>query len=967
MIPQTRMPATATLEARRSFALHEPDLVWVVMAGTLDVFATRCVDGLPDGALRPLLTVSAGKAVFGLPNDHSAGVMLVARQGPESQVAVRPVASLATGVPAPKGEAVDEWLEYWVGSLWRLIGGAPLPRDASMLESGAHVTVPEEATPLGTAGRLLWIWHLAGSSRVLGRADLVVDESVPYPLSRVGWIAPQPHAELSGHAADDLFLDEVHLRGLHAFQRHVLLCVARQIDEADESVRARLRARADADARTLEVAVRDLASPLTAAGSAVPVAAPGTFDTPLMRACRVIGDVLGVTMKPHPDLVRGIQVRNPVTAIARASGVRYRRVALKDEWWRESSEPLLAFRDADQSPLALIPRRSRGGYMMVDPDNATPRKLDRTLAAALNPFAYMFYRPFPEKALSIRDLLAFGVRNSRHEVLTIVMLTAGIGVVGIALPVLTGVIFDSLIPNARRSDLVTVAALIIVAAVASAGLTLTRGFAVLRLQGRMAATLQAGLWDRLLSLPVPFFRDYSAGDLASRSIAISQIRTMLTASTLGAILTGASSIFSFGLLFYYSPSLALLATGLTAVAAAVTITSGVFEVRLQRQIFERGGLIAGLVLELITGITKFRIAGVERRAFALWVRQFAAQKRTDFAARRLSNRLVVFNSVYVVTCLAVLFYAHSRIQATSEQPLTTGQFLAFVAAFTQFIGAALALSSAVVGALNVVPLYERAAPILGALPEVTTAQASPGELAGEVEAHHVAFRYDADAPLVLRDISFSIRPREYVAFVGPSGCGKSTLFRLFLGFERPVAGSIYYDGKELSGLDIEAVRQQIGVVLQTGTLLGGSIKDNICGAAAIPMDAVMEAVRLAGLEEDIARMPMGLHTMLFGPNGGLSGGQRQRVLIARAIVLKPRILLFDEATSALDNRTQAIVSNSLKTLNATRVVIAHRLSTILEADRIHVMDQGRIVQAGTFAQLMRQRGLFRILAERQLT
>jgi ABC-type bacteriocin/lantibiotic exporter with double-glycine peptidase domain len=206
-----------------------------------------------------------------------------------------------------------------------------------------------------------------------------------------------------------------------------------------------------------------------------------------------------------------------------------------------------------------------------------------------------------------------------------------------------------------------------------------------------------------------------------------------------------------------------------------------------------------------------------------------------------------------------------------------------------------------------------------------------------------------------------------MAFVGPSGSGKSTLFRLLLGFETPGSGAIYYDGRDLADLDVQAVRRQIGVILQNSRLMTGSIFRNIVGDGTLTLDEAWEAARLAGLEEDLKTMPMGMHTVVSEGGGGLSGGQRQRLLIARAIVRKPRIVLFDEATSALDNRTQAIVSQSLKTLNASRLVIAHRLSTVMHADRICVLDKGSLVEMGSYDDLMAQGGLFRQLAKRQLS
>ena len=231
---------------------------------------------------------------------------------------------------------------------------------------------------------------------------------------------------------------------------------------------------------------------------------------------------------------------------------------------------------------------------------------------------------------------------------------------------------------------------------------------------------------------------------------------------------------------------------------------------------------------------------------------------------------------------------------------------------------------------------------------------------------HVTFRYSADAPPALRDVSVRIPAGRFVAFVGPSGSGKSTLLRLLLGFETPESGSVYFDDQDLTGLDVQAVRQQVGVVLQNGRLSAGSIYRNIVGSAQLGMDDAMQAARLAGLEDDIHALPMGMHTMIGEGGAGLSGGQRQRLMIARAIVRKPRIVFFDEATSALDNDTQGLVSRSLESLQATRVVIAHRLSTIVNADYIYVMEKGAVVQEGRYEDLSRREGPFADLARRQI-
>ena len=467
---------------------------------------------------------------------------------------------------------------------------------------------------------------------------------------------------------------------------------------------------------------------------------------------------------------------------------------------------------------------------------------------------------------------------------------------------------------------------------------------------------------------MPFFRKFTSGDLARRSLGISQIRAVLAGSALSSILTGIFSTTSCALMFYYSWRLGLMASSLVLGSFLVFTVCGWLQVRILRDASELSGRIAGMTLQFINGIAKFRVAGTEARAFAVWARDFAKERILVMRARKISRLVSVFHSVFPVLAYAVIFKFAASLMESRENPmLTTGEFLAFMAAFVQFSTGALDLSSALISVLDVIPLYENAKPILTTLPEVLTNQTAPPELTGKIDIHHVNFRYRDDGPLVLHDISLSISPGEFVALVGPSGSGKSTLFRLLLGFEALSSGAIYYDGQDLAELDVQAVRRQIGVVLQNAQLMTGTIFRNIVGNESLTIDDAWEAVRLAGFEDDLKSMPMGMHTIVREGGGGLSAGQRQRLLIARAIIRRPRILFFDEATSALDNRTQAIFSHSLKALNATRVVIAHRLSTVMGADRICVLDKGSLVEEGPYAELIARKGLFAQLAERQLS
>jgi ATP-binding cassette subfamily C protein len=589
--------------------------------------------------------------------------------------------------------------------------------------------------------------------------------------------------------------------------------------------------------------------------------------------------------------------------------------------------------------------------------------VDAALAESLSGDAHMFYLPLPERPVTKGDLLRMAIAGQQRDLLTILLMGAAGGILGLLVPVLTGQVFGNVIPGADRGQLFQITLALIASAVAGSVFQVTRSIAVLRLGGKADGILQAAVWSRLLSLPVSFFRRFTVGDLANRAMGINAIREMLTGNVLTLLLSAVFSVFSFGLLFHYSPELALVATGLVLLLTGVTAALVYLQLRHQRELLRLEGRIASLLFGLISGIAKLRVSGAEPRGFSRWAERFAEQRQRTLAAQRAANLQTAFNAVYgVLTSMAIF----AVVGLSSQESLSMGEFLAFNAAFGQFLAAALSLVSVFSSVLTMVPLYERLQPIFETVPEVDESKAEPGELAGEIEFSHVSFRYHEDGPPILDDLSFRAGPGEFIALVGPSGAGKSTCLRLILGFERPTAGSIYFDGQDLAGLAVQSVRRQIGVVLQTGRPMAGSIFSNIAGSSSLGIEDAWEAARMAGLEEDIQAMPMGMHTVVSEGAETFSGGQKQRILIARAIVHRPRIVLFDEATSALDNRTQDIVSRSLERLKATRIVIAHRLSTIQNADRIYVIEAGRVTEEGTYEELIRKGGSFARLAERQI-
>lgn len=683
---------------------------------------------------------------------------------------------------------------------------------------------------------------------------------------------------------------------------------------------------------------------------------------PLHSAMARVATHLGITFSPlEMEFPAEVSFEDKLQEIARSIGIRTRKVALAAGWWKRDCGPLIGFTHDDGIPVALL--RSSGNQYLAYTGAGEAVKVTASFAEQMRYFAIMLYRSFPDTPVSGRLLAKFGMSGMGKDLTMVALMGFGGSLLSLAVPVVTGVVFDSIIPQAQRNQLWLLCVALSLCALAAAVFNLTKGVALSRIESRMDQHIQGAVWDRLMKLPPSFFRKYSSGDLADRSMGISAIRQTLSDTVTESILASVFSVTSLALLFYYSFHLALVAIGLAIVAVTGITALGLIQTHFQKQLAEQRGSLAGKILDLVNCIAKFKIAGAEARAFSQWAEAFFIQKETSLKARTTANLVHVFSEMFPLVASIAIF---SMIMSSKTLALSVGGFVAFYAAFTQFVSTLMSLSMGLIAVSTAIPSYKRCRPIFDALPERDHAAEHPGLLKGEIEVSGVTFRYAESAPAVVNDVSFRVAPGQFIAVVGTSGGGKSTLTRLLLGFEKPSAGCVFYDGKDLERLDVHQVRRQIGVVLQNGRLISGDILSNIVGSMNLTIDHAWDAARLAGLEADIQAMPMGMHTLISEGGGNLSGGQRQRLLIARALINKPSILIFDEATSALDNRTQAIVNESLESLRVTRIVIAHRLSTIHKADKILVLDKGKIVESGSYDELMKQEGLFVDLARRQI-
>lgn len=570
-------------------------------------------------------------------------------------------------------------------------------------------------------------------------------------------------------------------------------------------------------------------------------------------------------------------------------------------------------------------------------------------------------RRLPERTLTLKDLIVFTFKClDMKDVVYVLFICLAVTLIGMYTPYVTKQIYDEVIPSGTQTDLLPILGMLLGASVGTLLFDITRRLMLMYIRYKVDATLQAAVMARTFGLNTKFFREYAAGDLSNRVMAITQISNELADTVLTDILTVLFSAGYFIQIFIFAPKLFGLSV---CIMAAYLITMAFFYVialRANSVYMPRQSKLNGLRLSIISGIQKIKTSGSELRAFAKVAKLYSESYMSvdkDYNSRFGSAAIGLITGGG--TMLIYMCGMWAKI------PLS--DFMAYMTAYGSASGAMMVLGGVLPKLAQLKPLLELAKPLMDAVPETGEEYPSAEFLTGKIEIHNLSFRYADNTPYIFQNLDLTINPGEYVAIVGRSGCGKSTLIRLMLGFEKPESGSIFYDSYDLARTNKQSIRQKIGTCLQDGKMFSGTLFENVSITKPNATETeAWEALEIAALDDDVRDMPMGMHTLLSENGGTISGGQRQRLLIARAVLPKPSILFMDEATSALDNIKQKRVTDNLDKMHCTRITIAHRLSTIINCDRIIVLDDGRITEEGTFEQLMEKKELFYELSKRQL-
>ena len=678
-------------------------------------------------------------------------------------------------------------------------------------------------------------------------------------------------------------------------------------------------------------------------------------------ATDAIGEILKafhIKAREVPDSIT--DMNETLEFLLRPHGIMRRNVTLGEHWYRDASGPMLGTRADDGTVVALIPS-GLSHYSFFDTHTGKRVTINRHTENMIDREALAFYKPFPSTKIGVPGLIRYIIDNLRPtDIVMMLAATLVVSLLGLLLPKMNNLLFSVILNTGSSRALIGAGVFMVCLTVSTVIFSVIKELLTAHFSLRVSLSVEAAVMMRVLSLPATFFKDFSSGELANRAAYVSEIVKALLSTVFSTMLTSLFSLIYITQIGAYAPSLVIPAVVVIALTLVISLAAAFVQARITRTQLELDAKESGLSYALISGIQKIKLSGAEKRAFARWGDTYSKSAKLLYDPPMFLKIHSVIVSIVSLIGTIVIYYLAARNQ------VSVSEYYAFNAAYGMLSGAFVALAEVAVIGSTIKPMLDMTRPILDSVPEIAEEKQVVEKLMGGIELNNVTFTYKEGQPNVLDGVSLKIRPGQYVAIVGKTGCGKSTLMRVMLGFEKPQRGAVYYDGRDLERIDLKSLRRNIGTVIQEGKLFQGDIFSNIVITnPRLTLEDAWEAARMAGMAEDIERMPMGMFTIISEGQGGVSGGQRQRLLIARAIAPKPKILMFDEATSALDNITQKVVSDSLDNLKCTRIVIAHRLSTIKQCDRIIVLDKGKIIEDGTYDELIQNNGFFAELVERQ--
>ncbi|MDR1376094.1 MAG: ABC transporter ATP-binding protein/permease, partial [Synergistaceae bacterium] len=615
-----------------------------------------------------------------------------------------------------------------------------------------------------------------------------------------------------------------------------------------------------------------------------------------IKVCKVLCDYLKVEPRlPFKDTARN--AGNPAKEILYLSGIRYKDVLLPENWWKHNNGAMLAHLK-DGTPVTLMPRRI-SGYLVYDPKQNATFKVDEALASKLELKATAVFRTFPTKKMGLKDIVSFILGEHIYKEIAVILLCSFLANVIQVIPaIVSEQIFDVIVPENLQAMLLEVIMILIAFEIANIGFSIVVNLGVSRINTKIGLAMQTALWDRLLSLRIPFFDKFTTGELLQKIKGIDEAKNMISMKTMRIILANLFSFINIIMLFKFnsqvSPYVLLMFLGLFL----VYFFAGMDKYKLFKRHTDLENKSMSFSHQCVRGIHRIKVSCAEERIFNIWSVYEADKRAVKSRIKMIDAALSSFQLFFDFASTAAVYFLIAQ-----TRDVAMGMFIAYISTFLLFQKSMRTL----LGALNILPEFisvcVNVKPILDAEPEYNALKAIPKDMRGTLEVNHAVFRYGDYGRTILNGISFRVEEGESVGVVGLSGGGKSTLLKLLMGFYDLTAGKIYYGGYDLETIDLRYLRKHMGVALQNSGLLVGDIYGNISeNDTGVEHAAVVDAIATVGLTDMVDALPNGLRTRL--EHCDLSDGEKQRLMIARAIAKKNKFLFLDEATSSLDNISQ---------------------------------------------------------------
>lgn len=954
-------------EGNQPVNVADTNSVWYVEKGVIDLFLNESQQGTQLSAPQHLLRLEQDSLLPSIVSDvqvtdEGETTLSIIAKGLQGTILKRiPTSELGRVSTRDFAKKVDAWIEQLMGTLSRYV--TRIPRATSLAKPGTTQTY--HPGTLGVSRGVVWFSGAFGESSLfmgtVAQSEPTAEtQEISLPLTRSSWLSVFEIVAISTKSTETLVNEGTLLTGLACFHKLALRKerLNRQFALVDDANLERERIE---NRQTAEQAARSRLFNIYGRTELEEFPVP---NQELFDALKYVGQHEDIEFV-KPNHTEPTQVPLNLSDILDSSGVRARRVQLdtKKQWWRTDSHALLAFRSDNQQPVALIPGKL-GRYRAFDPVTGKSSQVTQRYTTELSDEVWMFYKPLPNGEIHTADLIQLALRGSAWELLLLILLGFGSGLIKLTPALMLGFVANLILNNGNSTGLYPMLTMLIGIGILGLLLHILQRTVLMRVEARTTTRLEAAFWDRLMRLPPDVLQTISSGRLAMTGMTFQQVRDGLHGVVINSLLSVLFLLPIFGIIIFFDLEIGLILLGFSVVALAIGGYLGVRQISPFGRMNAAVRRVTGLLFEMVGGITKLRVENAEGSAFAMWAQEYRKQKRAELYQSKFQNHAKAFRSALPFLASAAFLVA---VFFVGLQDHSISSFLVFYTIFMifQYVVGRFAVSCREVAAI--LPALSQIKPLLVQASEVETAGEAVKDLRGHILFDHVSFRYTSDGPLILDDVTIRAKPGEFIAIAGESGSGKTTLFRLALGMVVPTAGAVYYDGRDLRHLNLRMLRRKIGAVPQSVRLHPQDIWDNLAiRQEGIETEDIWKIARAAKIEDEIKAMPMGMMTTVGSSGSVVSGGESQRISIARALLGNPRVILFDEATNWLDNKNQADIMHGFEMLTSTRLVIAHRLSTLEHADQIYVLQSGKIVQTGTFNELMEVEGVFKDLVKRQL-